>query len=55
MSRSVFGGIALGSAGAYTTEFPARTLGDDEYHLMPYQDLENEPTYQISLQDLIPF
>ena len=28
VARSVFGGIALGSASAYTTEFPARTLGD---------------------------
>ena len=55
VARSVFGGLALGGDTAYTTVFPARTLGDDEYHLMPYQDLENEPTYQISLQDLIPF
>jgi hypothetical protein len=53
--RSVFGGLKLGSDTAYTNEYPARTLADDEYHLMPYQDLENEPTYQISLQDLVSF
>tara|TARA_R110000796_G_scaffold130376_4_gene246011 strand:+ start:833 stop:2296 length:1464 start_codon:yes stop_codon:yes gene_type:complete len=55
VARSVFGGLRVGSAGAYTTIFPARTLGDDEYHLQPFQDLNNAPTYQISLQDLVPF
>jgi hypothetical protein len=55
LKRSVFGGLKLGSSAAYTTVYPARNVHDDEYHLMPYQDLENEPSYQISLQDLISF
>ena len=54
-ARSVFGVLATGNIGAYTVQFPAQTLNDMEYHLLPNQDLENEPSYQISLQDLIPF
>jgi len=55
--RSVFGGLRLGggTGGTFTTPFPGRTLEDDSYYMKSYQDLSNEPTYQISLQDLIPF
>ena len=54
-SREVFGMLNIGGAGAFGANYPARTLTNDEYHLLPFQDLVNEPTYQISLQDLIPF